>query len=354
MEKIKVVNLPLDKNTAILNENIPWLLSGENLESFSFLIKNLKKKKIQYILYLEEKMDLKEIKPEALIVKTSWPENVLNFLICEAISLGIYIFYIGDLKNYRELEFLGYPLSENLSEKDLIFISEILRTKPIRCNYAREDCLFQIDLFKKLSLNLKDSLSHTFSLPRFDFLTIFKFKEDIIFERKPFKNNNLGDFVDDKNLLHIHLLFETPTNNKSTSARLLPKEGLCFYFRVIDENNKDLFPEENIIKIIQNALKNYLISFSKNLKFETKENDLYINGVKVFGGMTFSDPYCKVGTLGCFYIYIDFEKEKSIFNEICKDTSHIYGGLTSFCENLNPDDLALFILKKVREEFKNE
>lgn len=350
MKEIKVVNLPLDKNIPIINTNTIWLLSGETTEGFLDLIKKLEKKKIPYIFYLNKKIKLGDIKPTAIIVDTSWPKDTIDFLTCEALSFGIPIFYKGELSNYKELEFIGQPLPNNNSlENNFNFIKKFLDKKSIICNYIRESYEPQINLFKNLSLNLKDSLSHTFSLPRFNFISIFKFKEDIIFEREPIKNNLLNDYRDNDNLLHIHLLFEIPTNNKATTPRILPKEGLSFYFRIINENNK--FLEEKIVKSIQEALIGHLSEY--NLNFRINENDLYIDDYKIFGGMTFSDPYARSGTIGCFYVYIDFEKEKELFNKICSDTKHRYNGINSYIKNLDVDDLALFIINKVKEEFEN-
>lgn len=348
MKEIEIVNLPLDENCLIINTNTIWLLSGKVTDAFFDLIKKLEKKKIPYILYLNEKIKLGNIRPEAIIVNTFWPKDTIDFLICEAISVGAYIFYEGDLSSYEELKFIGQALPDSDSLiSNFNFIREILNKKTIRCSYIREGYEPQINLFKNLSLNLKDSLSHTFSQPRYNFISIFKFKEDIIFERKPVKNNLLNDYRDSDGLLHIYFLFDTPTNNKSNTPRILPKEGLSFYFRIIDENNK--FLEEKIVKIIQEAVIEYL----PGLNFRINENDLYIDDCKVFGGMTFSDPYARSGTIGCFYIYIDFEKEKELFNRICSDTNHKYKGLNFYIKNLNEDDLALFIIKKVKEEFEN-
>ena len=261
---------------------------------------------------------------------------------------------MGNTKKYKEVEFFGYSLpEEGLTEKNLDFILKILKEEPLRKSYIRETYKPQLDLFKNLSLNLKDSLSHTFELPRFTFMTIFKFREDIIFEREPAKTKTLEEFRDGNNLLHIHLLFETPTNNRAITPRILPKEGLCIYFRIINGYSKNSPSEEIFVSKLQKTLMGFLSN--RDLNFKTNGNDLYINGFKIFGGMTFSDGYCESGTIGCFYIYSDFEKEKELFNKICKDTQHTYGGLSLYEKNVNLDNLALFILENItNEEFNDE
>lgn len=342
-------NKLLEISDYLYNKNVIVLLYSNN-------IINIKTIKPKYIIIDNNLEDIESIIINGLLIDSipifinEYAYNKYKYLCLSSLFINTSIDELRNNCSYYSNNDSKFNSNKHLDSKISLYISSNITISGIggSNNLSKEVTPLLFNTFESLVDILKKEQSRI----SHDFIYLYPIDNTYIVERDLMKPNEKIFTKESDGYIHIRYRQENRLDNESLTPRLLPKNGVLGFIRLRDTYNSFPIAEEQILYKINLFFKQLITNHNMDCdKLSNTGVDLYYDNFKFLSGEYFVDKSNNGGTLLMFFIYMEFDSLKDIFNHFCKDSKHKYKGLSEIIPNINRKELMIEFIEFMVGEY---